>query len=148
MAVEVDIIEGITKTAIAAIDSSLPVKVKGVTFAYPSDGKFFELVLIQENSLLSVPRTWVGSAQSWGNEQNYSGIMRIILHWPINGEGIYPPNRILADLKSKMPKGSVIWWGEARLEIYDNPSITDVIEGLTENLYPLTVPYQFFHVPS
>lgn len=149
MSVEVDVIAGVIKSAIAAINGSLPVKVPGITFSNPpDDGKYFEIVLIQQNSLLAVPRNWAGTAPTWGNEQIYSGIVRVILHWPIDGRGIYPPNEVLADLKSKFPKGRVIYYGEARLTIYDNPSITDVIEAGTENLYPLTVPYQFMHVPN
>lgn len=146
MPVEIDVIEGILTAAISAIGSLYPIKAPGITFVTPDDDKYVELLLIQQNSLLSVPRTWVGSSPTWGDDEMFSGIIRVILHWPIDGQGIIPPNLALIGIKDQFPKGRIVFYGQAKLLIYDNPSITDVIEGDTENLYPLTVPYQYFHI--
>lgn len=150
MAVETDIPRGMIRAALDAIEPlGLPIKVPGRTFE-PSvqapDGRYIELLIISNNSLLSTPRLWVGASMTWGDEQLYSGIVRIILHWPIDETGIYDQTDILAAIKAEFFKGRVIFSGEARLTIYDNPSITDPIDDDgKERLFPLTVPYQYFH---
>ena len=138
MTVETDVIDGILSAAVSAIGSSYPIKASGITFKSPDDGKFIELVLIQDNN----------GSETWGNEELFSGFLRVILHWPIDGQGVIPPSRVLADLKPSFAKGTTIRQGAARLLIYDVPRITDVIEEDAENLYPMTVRYQFFHAPA
>lgn len=149
MTIETDVMRGIIRAGVDAVmPHNFPIQTPGVVFVPPDDKKYFELVLIQSNSLLANPRNWVGSGMTWGDEKSFSGILRIILHWPIDGRGVYEPTEVLACVKAEIPKGRTIFYEAARLLIYDHPSMTYVLEAGTENLYSLTVPYQCFYAPD
>lgn len=153
--IEVDVIQGMIGRGVSVIENhadprikALPIKVPGRTFNPPNDSRYFELILIQNNGLLSTPRLWVGSDPTWGDDKTFKGILRIILHWNLDDTGIYEQARILATLAQSFKKGTNIFNGEAVLQIFNHPSLTDVIETSTELLFPLTIPYQCFHSPA
>lgn len=118
--------------AIDAIAGSYPIKTAGRVFNPPNNGKYFELVPIQDRN----------SNETWGQEKISSGDIRIILHWPIDeNAGIYEPVEILEILALKFPKGGKI----GTLPITENPRILDHIDGETDLLFPLVVRYQVYH---
>lgn len=135
--IETDVMRGIVGAAVSAIGSSLPVKAPGRVGPTPNDQKYYELVLLQDSN----------ENVSWGNEEVYSGILRIILHWPKDDRGVYDPIETLSALKVTLFKGRIIWEGGAKLLISDNPGLMDMIEEPAEVLYPLSVTYRYFHVP-
>lgn len=150
MSIELDVIKGLIKHAISTIASvsAIPVKSPGRTFDIPEDQKYFEIVLIQNNGLLVVPRDWVGAGATWGDEKTFKGILRILLHWPLDDTGIYAQNELLVLIKNLNAKGSYINYGLANLLIYDHPSLSDAILNGHEAIFPLTIPYQCFFVPA
>lgn len=138
MTVSTDVKRAIIGAAVSVIGNTYPVKVPGITFTPPNNQKYIELVLITDDN----------ENETWGSEQLYSGVLRVILHWPIDGLGIYPPSEVIDTIGAEFPKGRVIVRNLARLLIYQNPRASDPIESGTENLYPLTVAYQYFHAPT
>ena len=138
MPIELDILRGINSAVISAIGTQFPIKALGRVFTKPNSGKWFELVLIEDDN----------SNETWGREELFSGDLRVILHWPINDEGIYEPVGIIAEIKNRLPKGLRIFNGDAKLLISDVPRTINAIEGTGDMLYSLVVPYQYFHVPS
>lgn len=156
MDVEVEVIRTIVRAGMEACEKQgLPMQVPGRTFNSKDEapsGKWFELLTISDNGLLSTPRLWVGRGSTWGNDQLFKGILRVILHWPVDDRGNYEQLGILADVKAELRKGTLLFGGDGaaavRLTVYDHPSITDPIDDGTERLFPLTVPYQYFHHPK
>lgn len=146
--IETDVIKAAIKSVISVLENltaPLPIKTAGRTFNIPNDQKYFEIILMQNNSLLANPRNWVGASATWGDEKTFQGIIRVLLHWPNDDGGIYVQSDILANLKEEFKKGSWLYNGEAKLMIYDHPSLTDVVEDGQELIFPLTIPYQSFH---
>lgn len=136
---DVDILETLQKATIAAVAASgtpnIPVKYIGrtqigVAFTKPDDGKWLEIVFIPNNP----------NGDHWGNEKNYAGIYRLVLHWPNNNEGAYEPMRVLASICAFFSK-------ENRLQnvtISDNPNLTGVLEQGSELLVPASIRYTCF----
>lgn len=138
MPIEIDVLRGIIGAAVSAIGSSFPIQAPGRVFTKPNDGKYIELILIEDDN----------SNETWGNEELFSGDIRLILHWPLDDTGIYSPATEIVTLKGFFPKGRRIVYGDANLLISDVPRTINAVEGDTDMLYSLVVPYQFFHVPS
>lgn len=138
MTIEEDVLRGIIGAAIQAVGAQYPIKAPGRVFKKPDNGKFVELVVIQDNN----------TDRTWGNEQRFSGDIRVILHWPNDDAGIYDPVREISLIKAAFFKGRQIWQGNAKLLINSNPVVTDGIEGVNDILYPLIVTYEYFHVPA
>lgn len=136
--IETDVLRGIIGAAIEAVGNRYPIKAPGRVFTKPDNGKFVELVVIQDNN----------ADPNWGDEQRFSGDIRVILHWPNDNAGIYTPIEELALIKAPLFKGRRIWQGNAKLLLTSNPQITDGIEGLDDVLYPLIVTYEYYHVPA
>lgn len=114
----------------ASITPTLPVKFVGLTFIVPDDQKYLELVFIPNNR----------SGGYWGDEKDYRGLFRLILHWRNDGEGAYPAMAALASICSYFGKGTYL----QNVKISDNPDLTGVLEQGSEILYPASVRYQCF----
>jgi hypothetical protein len=130
------ILEILQQATIAAVEAStvpeLPIKFVSApnAFIVPDDQKYLEIVWIPNNR----------DNDHWGNEKNYQGMFRLVLHWPNNGAGAYAPLQALASVCGYFDK-------ETRLQnvtISANPNSGGVIEQGTECLYPAAMRYQCF----
>lgn len=136
MAIETDVQRAIVGAVISAIGSSYPIKAPGRVFT--GAAPYIELHVINDNN----------GNETWGNEQLFSGDIRVILHWPIDDSGVYSQLDALANIKAQFPKGRRIRYGAAaNLLISDTPRIIDRIEGGADILFPLIVPFQYYHIP-
>lgn len=120
-----------TITAVAmSIMPALPIMYTDITFEIPNDQKYLEIVHIPNN----------GDDAFWGDEQNYQGIYRLLLHWPIDGAGAYPPLDVAASIAGYFTK--TLWLG--KVKISGVPKLTGLIASPPENLYPISVRYSAF----
>lgn len=130
---DVIILEVLQKATTAAVTGSdmptLPIKFIGRSFIVPDDQKWLEVVFLPNNR-----------AGYWGNEKDYRGTYRLLLHWPNNNEGAYEPMRVLASIARFFSKDTPL----SGVTISDNPDTTGVIENGAENLFPVSIRYQSF----
>lgn len=128
-----EILKVLQKAVMAAVTASttpkLPVKYAGISFTPPNDNKWLELVMIPNNR-----------SDFWGDERNYQGMFRIILHWPNENAGAYGPIAVLASIASYFSKGLFL----QDVQICETPNLTGVLESGTETLYPASIRYQSF----
>lgn len=127
------ILQEATIAAVAAsvVGASFPVKYIGRTFEeIPDDQRWLEVVFIPNNR----------TNDYWGEEKNYQGLYRLVLHWPNDDAGAYNPYEVLASICAPFSK-------DVRLQnvtISANPDSGGELPQGTENLYPATIRYQCF----
>lgn len=138
MMVEREIIEALQKATTAAVAAStlpsLAVKYLGRTFEIPNNHQYLEIVHIPNNI----------DNEFWGMEKTYRGLFRLLLHWPINDEGVYPPTSLMKSISSHFAKGSRFTAGGVSVKIYEEPDLTGMIEQPPELLFPVTIRYMSF----
>ena len=117
----------------ASIMPSLPIKVLGRTVPANS-GKWLEIVFIPNNI----------NGEFWDKGKTYRGLFRLLLHWPLEEEGVYLPMDVLASICSHFPIGAVFQSENVSVKIYQEPDLTGVIESAPETLYPATIRYESF----
>ena len=117
-------------TASPLITSEFPIKFIGRSFTVPDDQKWLELVFLPNNR-----------KDFWGDEKNYQGAFRVILHWPNDDEGAYGPLAVLGSIAAYFSKGLFL----QNVQICETPDLTGVLEQGSETLYPATIRYQSFH---
>jgi hypothetical protein len=141
---DVEILETLQKGIIAAVEASdMPtphagrIQMVGLTFEPPADGKYLEVVFIPNN----------GDDQHWGDEKNYRGMLRLILHWPIDTQGPYPPMRVLKSVCAYFAKDEPLRLPDnlaSVVQISNTPnSLAPLAQG-GEALYPASLRYQSF----
>jgi hypothetical protein len=125
------ILEQLQKATTAAVEAStmpdLPVKYIGRTFKVPADQKYLEIVFIPNNR----------TGDFWGNEKNYRGLYRLILHWKNDDAGAYPPMIVLSSICAYFDKERLI----GNVQITDLPDGIGAIEEGVEMLYPASIRY-------
>lgn len=133
-----DKLQQAVKEAVAvSIVPTLPIAFVRVTFnpaTQASDGKYLELVHIPNNP----------TGDFWGDERNYQGLLRMILHWPKDGLGTTDtggPGNVIASISNYFSKGLVL----EDVKIQDKPNFTGDIDGGNEILYPLSLRYTCYH---
>ena len=132
--IELDIKRGLYKTveaATAAITAPLPVQYPGVAFSPPDDNKFIEVVDLPNDT----------SIETWSNGSSYSGTMRILLHWPIDGKGALPGLTKLLEYKPYFAKGTVIWENGNKIIITAEPTLSSLIATDRDLLQPMNIKY-------
>lgn len=117
-------------TASQLVTSDFPIKFVGRSFAPPDDQKWLEMVFLPNNR-----------SDFLGDEKNYAGAIRLILHWPNDDEGAYGPLAVLASIAAYFSKGLFL----QNVQICETPDLTGVLEGGSETLYPATIRYNSFH---
>lgn len=126
-----EILQEATAQAVEASSTpNLPIKFIGRTFVVPNDQKYLEEVFIPNNR----------QGAYWGDEKDYRGLYRLILHWVNDDTGAHPGMLALASICSFFGKGT---WLQ-NVKISDNPDLTGVLEEGSELLYPASVRYQCF----
>lgn len=110
---------------------TLPVAYVQKKFTKPADGKYLEIVWIPSNP----------TNQFWGDEQNYQGMLRLVLHWPNDGGDAYRPLNMLAGVCSYFTKDRLL----SGVQVTEIPQMTGspIAEG-EEMLYPASLRYQSF----
>lgn len=126
------VIEALQK-AVLALALTIPVKYLGIPMNPPSDGKWLEVVHIPNNI----------QGEFWSEGKTYRGIMRLILHWPMNAAGVYPPMDMIRTVAAGFTKGKQITdtGNNVNVSIVEHVNVQDVIEEAPELLIPLTVKY-------
>lgn len=134
------VLEALQKKVIAAVAASgtptLPVKYIGRVFNPPSDGKWLELVFIPNNP----------EDEVWGDTYTYRGMLRLILHYPIDDTGIYIPLGVIKSIVSSFSKNEVLHdvGSTIKVRIINMPRLLDVIEEPPELLLPVSIRYSCF----
>lgn len=131
---DIDILQTLQTAAIAAVAAStmplLPIKAVGRTFTPPSDQKYLELIYIPNHR----------NGDFYGNEKNYQGLFRLILHWKNDDKGAYGPLAVLASIASYFSKDQML----GQVQITENPNLTGVLEEPSETLYPCSIRFVSF----
>jgi hypothetical protein len=134
---EKSIFEALQKGVISAVAASnvptTPVKFAGRIFNPPASQKWLEIVLISNN-----PTDF-----SWSNYENYRGIMRLILHWPIDDAGIYAPTDAISSIAGYFSKDRVLQLAGYSVKFPQNPKPNGFVELSEEKemIFPATVEY-------
>jgi hypothetical protein len=133
-----DILKILQQAVTAAVEASmiptLPVKFYGRTFdpeEKAPDGKYLETVFIPNNP----------TGGYWGDEKDYMGMYRLILHWPNKDEGVYDPLDVLKSICSYFTKDRFL----QIVKISDIPTLSSVQEIGSELLFPASLRYQSFN---
>lgn len=139
--IETDVLKALQAAGIAAVAASaiptMPIKAIGLTFDTTKkapDGKYVEFVNIVNNR----------TGDYWDDSRVYQGTFRIILHWPIDEQGAYPPMTYLDQLASFFPKNTRLVSGQANVQIYENPVASGEVVNGSELLYPVGIMYRCF----
>lgn len=129
------ILQALQQKVIASVSAStmsaLPIKFVGVTFDPPDDGKWLEIVFLPNNP----------TDQYWGEEENYRGSVRLILHWPNDGSGSYTPIDLIASIGRAFTKHQVL---VGSVKLTDKAKLNPPVENGVETLYPVTLRYESF----
>lgn len=135
-----DVLSVLQKAVIASVTSyaaGLPVKAIGRVFVPQIDapeGKYLEIVWIPNNPTNGF----------WGDERNYMGMLRLVLHWPNDNAGAYPPGAVLAAVCAPFVKENLLGVAPRQLQIYEGPTSMGVTETSTETLYAAGMRYCSF----
>lgn len=136
--IEKDIVQALQTATLAAVAAStlpaLPVKALGRTFVPPNDQKWLEIVHVPNNP----------QGDYWANSKNYRGMMRLILHWPNDDQGVYPPLSVIQSVVSFFDKGKTLDANGISVNILENPNYLGEIVTSTDSLYPVSVRYHCF----
>lgn len=124
----------VTAAVAASTRPTLPVKYLGTIFTPPNDQKWLEVVHIPNNP----------SNMNWGGEENWRGLMRLILHWPVDGKGAYAPHDLLASIAGYFSKDRTLWNGPNGVKITENPVSTGMVATDRDCLYISTIEYALF----
>lgn len=137
---EPDILSALQQAVTAAVAASdtptLPVKyllvgaAGGAAFTPPADQKWLELVWLPNNR----------QGDFLGDEKNHRGILRLVLHWPNDGGGVYAPTQALASICDYFTNGRVL----SGVQVYATPDPTGFIEQGNEVLFPVSILYQSY----
>ena len=131
------VVEALQKGVIAAIAASttpsLPVRMLGRVLNPPSDGKWLEIIHIPNN----VNRTW-------GDEQLYEGILRLVLHWSVDDRGVYTPMDVMRSINEHFIKGRKLsdTGSNITINVIQQPMYMGLIEEAPEMLFPYSLRYR------
>lgn len=131
---EIAIIRALQQGVIAAVAASptptIPVAYLDVAFTKPDDGIWLELVHIPANNVTDY----------WGNRKNFRGILRLVLHWPKTGAGVYAPLGVIDDIAGYFTVGLNL----SGVQISAIPDFTGALSEDNETLYGYSVRYQSY----
>ena len=125
---------------VAAIDNdNLPdtaVQYVGRVFDPPENGISLEVVYVPNNK----------RGEFWDDGKTYRGVMRLILHWPVNDQGAYPPLDLMQSVVDQYTVGEKLQDLEQNVNVTvtEEPNIMNVIKVGNELLVPVSVRYNFF----
>jgi len=146
--IENDILKTLNGMSIAAFNASKFVtqlgwtdkthlKVLGRSFKPPSSACYLELFNIANGQ----------SASYWDGDGVAQGNYRIMLHWVPDDKGVYTPGECLDDLISRLEIKSKVYYPTndgAKLQIYNDPIPSGWIEGPSELIFHVSLPYRCY----
>ena len=134
--IETDILKTLQRSVTSAVGTSIPVKYIGVNFKKPSNDKFWEIVYIPNNV----------KDEFWSGGKTYRGILRLILHWPQNNKGVYEAMNEAKRVAEYYTKDIELFLSDeiTKIQITNEPDLTNVIEDEGSLLLPLTITYSCF----
>lgn len=127
---------GVTAAVAASTSPTLPIKYimvgtsGGPAFSIPADQKWLEIVWLPNNR----------NGDFLGDEKNHRGILRLVLHWPNSGGGVYEPVELLASITAYFSKGRLL----SGVQVYATADPTGIIEQGNEVLLPVSILYQSY----
>ena len=138
---EDEILSALQQGVTAAVEQSdapdLPVKYLLVSSGdntqwqgVPGDQKWLELVWLPNN-----PRN-----AFLGQEENHRGILRMILHWPSSGGGVYAPIELFKSITRYFTNGTLL----SGTQIVGKPVPTGIVEDGDDVLFPVSIYYQSY----
>ena len=133
------VLEALQSATLAAVaassDATLAVKYAGLPINPPSSGKWLEVIQIPNNF-----------ERDWGSEKVYQGLLRLLLHWPIDGQGAYPPMNLLKSISSYFYKGRKLKDSGNNIEVVvlTNPDFMGILEEPPEVVYPVSIRYRCY----
>lgn len=125
--------DAVTASRLGTTIPTMPIKYVGISAVQGID-KYLEIVHVENDR----PNDF------WGDERNYQGSLRIILHWPVAGDGAMPGKRYMDAIANYFVKGRILRYGSANVQIYQPPLSMGVLESGAELLFPLVIPYRCF----
>lgn len=131
--------EALQKAVISAVaasdDATLPVKMMGRTLSPPSNDKWLEVIQIPNDD-----------DTTWGDEKLYQGMLRLILHWPVDDKGVYDPMDLIKSIVDYFQKGSKHsdTGSNVSVSVTRHPRFLGVIEDAPETLYPYSIRYRYY----
>jgi hypothetical protein len=135
--IEQKITEALQRSVIVAVSQSLqptlPIKMMGRTLS-PNPDRYLEVIQIVNNIQNSY----------WGQSRVYQGILRLILHWEVNDEGVYEPMKLRDSIASFYMKEDRLWNGATGVQIVGVPDAGSPIEAGGGQLFPVSIPYRCF----
>ena len=126
----------VTAAVAASTSPTLPVKylmvgtAGGPAFTPPADQKWLEIVWLPNNR----------TGDFLGDEKNHRGILRLVLHWPNSGGGVYEPVELLASITGYFTKGRLL----SGVQVYATADPSGIIEQGNEVLLPVSILYQSY----
>lgn len=132
------ILEALQKAVTTAVTAtgSPPVKYVNRNFDPPSAGKWWEIRFIPNNL----------NGETWGSSQTYQGLLRLVLHWPMDDKGAYGPLDEVARVSAGFTKGSKFAdpLNNVVVKISDNPVLLGVFEEPPELTAVISIRYSYF----
>lgn len=120
-----------TKAAVAQCDDpTLPIKFIDGKWSQPDGITYIEIVRIENNP----------DDVTWGNDKQYRGLYRMLLHWSIQAQGAYKPLQLAESIARYFVKGR--WFGSVK--ITDVPNVSGPIESAPDTMYAVGVRYEAF----
>jgi hypothetical protein len=123
--------DGVAAAVAASTAPTLPVKYVGRSWEPPNDQRYLEVVFIPNNT-----------NDFWGDEQNYRGMFRMVLHWPNDDAGALPPLALIKSIAGYFSKDRLLQF----VQIYETPKLGGILEMGHETLYPVSLRYQSFRL--
>lgn len=121
---------GVTAAVAASSTPNLPVSYVGVNFTTPDDQKWLEIVWLPNNVQGGLD----------GEAKNHRGILRLLLHWPNDGAGVYRPLAVIESIGAYFTNGLLL----SNVQIYSKSDLTGVLQDGDDTIYPLSIRYQSY----
>lgn len=133
---ESKVLEALQLAVKSAVGNTLPVKYVNIILDPPNDGKWWEIVYIPNNL----------ENEFWADGKTHQGVLRLILHWPMDNKGAYVPMEEVSRVANQLQKGNVYAdsGNNVNVKIQEHPNATGPLENPPELLLPLTVRYSCF----
>lgn len=125
--------EGVKFAVTTASFPADKVKFVGRTFKPEADKPWLEVVWIPNNPI----------GEFWSGGKTYRGLMRLILHWPLDDKGAYEALTKAGEIAESFKLGTAIANSGIIVRITDSPNISP-IEQQSENLYVIALRYNCF----
>lgn len=127
--------KGVLASVAACDRPDLPVQMLGRTYKPGSDDTtYLQVVIIPNNP----------ENEQWGDNRSYAGLLRLILHYPNDNAGVYPPLDLLKSICEYFIKSRVLTDGTITVRITTPPNFIGDLPSGHETEYPVSMRYNFF----